>query len=397
MGKSLNIGQDNSLVVYGNPESFKKLIKSHGQMCKIKQALFCPMCVTENHGSPDTFCPLCHGEGYVYTYQRRFMIADESSLCNENVTEIYPFYVPILEVTKVERIVSDVQGGIKEMPVKSFNETTIFVENNIDAQFYEKKRVTYFFDGWTRVHDDLLTVDEKTGYMWPTKTYYDAGYQSSNPLKAEADITQVNRIWNDLTGEEITDYKRIGNTIMAKGDMIPGHMRADYYYADLTQIITADLRTKDDLEKWTNDLESGNIRLALFPWFNIAKGDIIVIAADAQFKTEIFTHQGELDQLFQIEVIELNDVAIDSNGMIYYREEDYTLVGNRYMKWISEKQPKKGARVSIKYGYKPAFICFEDNPEPNNLENRRYPKIIYAKSWTKINKEDIAKLMTAAK
>jgi hypothetical protein len=172
-------------------------------------------------------------------------------------------------------------------------------------------------------------------------------------------------------------------------------MRADYYYSDLTQIITADLKTKDDFEKWTNDLESGNIRLAVYPWYNLAKGDIIVIAADAQFKTELLTHRGDIDQLWQIEVFELNDVCIDEDGNLYYREEDYILIGNRYISWISDKKPKDGKTISIKYGYKPVFICMEDNPEKNSLENRRYPTIIYAKSWSKINKEDITKLLTS--
>lgn len=394
MAQSLNIGQDNSLVVYGNPESFKKLIKNHGQLCKIKQALFCP-CTVSNHGSADYRCTICKGEGFVYTYQRRFMIADEPCRVNVDVTEIYPFYIPVLDVPKVERVISEIQGGIQQMTVNSFSESTIYVENDIDAKYYHKMRVTYFFDGWTKVEGDLLTVDAEHGLMFPNATYYDAKYQSSNPLRAEADITQINKIYNYVTGVEITEYERIGNTIKTKEPIVKNQMKADYYYSDLTQIITADLKTKDDNEVWTHDLESGNIRLALFPWFNVAKGDIIVIAADAQFKTELFVHRGTLDQLWQIEVIELNDVCIDQDGKVYYRDEDYVLVGNRYVSWISDNIPPDGKTISLKYGYKPAFICFEDNPEPNNLENRRYPKIIYAKSWTKTSKDDITKLLTA--
>jgi hypothetical protein len=393
MGKNTNIGMQNAFVVFGNPDSFRDLIRNHGQLCKIKQALFCP-CVPENGGSPDMHCSLCHGTGYVYTYQRRFLIADENSLGNKAVTELYPFYQPILEVTKVERIVSTIQGGIIEMPVIGFNDTTIFVTNDQDVKNYEQKRVTYFFDGWTKVEGDVLTVDAVNGLMWPTKTFFDAEYQSSNPLRAEADITEIIRIYNFVTGVEITNYTMVGNTIQTSEAIVSGQMKADYYYADLTQIITADLRTKDDLEVWTNDLESGIIRMALYPWYNIGKGDIVVIAADTQSKTETLPHKGELDMLWQIEVFELNDVILDSDGKKYYREEDFTLLGHRYIKWLTSNQPKIGRTMSVKYGYKPAFICFEDNPEPNNLENRRYPKIIYAKSWTKTTQDDITKLMS---
>jgi hypothetical protein len=321
------------------------------------------------------------------------MISDENSKSNQAVTELYPFYQPVLEVAKVERMQSSVQGGIVQMPVTGFNDTTIFVTNSIGVKDYEQKRVTYFFDGWTKVEGDLLTVDAVHGYMWPTKTLYDAQYLSSNPLHAEADIAEVIRIYNYITGAEITNYTMIGNTIQTSEVIVPGQMKADYYYSDLTQIITAELKTKDDLEKWTNDLESGTIRMALHPWYNIGKGDIIVIAADTQTKTEMLPHKGELDMLWQIEVFELNDVIFDADGKKYYREEDYTLVGNRFIKWLSDNQPKVGKTMSVKFGYKPAFICFSDNPEPNNLENKRFPKVIYAKSWTKTSASDVAKLM----
>ncbi|MFA5300753.1 MAG: hypothetical protein WC389_21395 [Lutibacter sp.] len=398
MGTNRNIGVKNSFTVYGDPVSFQKLIQDHGQLCKIKQAMFCP-CDAENGGSPKIHCPICNGFGYVYTYQRRFLIADESSLHNDTVTELYPFYIPILEVTKVERIIAPVQGGIVELPVLSFDAETIFVDNStVKAKKYELLRATYFFDGWTKVEGDTLIVDETNGLLWPTQTYYNAEYQSSNPLRAESDIVEITRLYNFVTGKEITNYERVGNTIQSKDvNVVSGQVKADYYYADLTQIITADLKTKDDLEVWTNDLESGIIRMAVYPWFNIAKGDIIVIAADTQSKTEMLPHRGELDMLWQIEIFELNDVILDSDGKIYYREEDYILVGNRYIKWLTTNQPKIGKTMSVKYGYKPTFVCFEDNPEPNNLENRRYPKIIYAKSWTKTNKEDLVKLMSDKK
>lgn len=394
MGQNTNTGYTSSFVVFGDPRSFQKLIQNHGQLCKIKQAMFCP-CVAENNGSPKMHCQVCHGFGYVYTYQRRFLVADENSPRNDTVTEIYPFYKPLSEVSKVERIIAPAQGGIQQLPVISYDEEKITVNNSVvKAQKYEQLRVTYFFDGWTLVEGDVLTVDQANGLMWPTKTLFDAQYQSSNPLRAEADIVQMNRLYNFVTGVDITDYEMVGNTIKSSNkSVVEGQMKADYYYADLTQIITADLRTKDDLEKWTNDLESGMIRMALYPWFNIAKGDIIVIAADTQSKTELLPHRGDIDQLWQIEVFELNDVIIDSSGNKFFRDVDYILLGTRYIKWISDNKPALGKTISVKYGYKPAFICFEDNPEPNNLENRRYPKIIYAKSWTKTNKDDIRKLM----
>lgn len=395
MGQNRNTGADNTNIVYGNPESFRQIIKNHGQLCKIRQMLPCP-CVGSNHNAPSDDCELCHGDGMIYTHQRRFLIADEDSLCNRKATEIYPYYYPILEVTKVERLTSEKQGGISEMAVKSFDEKTIYVENDKnDVKEYEQKRVTYFFDGWTKVENETLKTDATNGLMWTTGTFYDAKYQSSNPLKAEADITDIIQIKNTKTGYVFakSDYKMMGNLIKTTAQIDDGYMKMDYYFSDLTQVITADLKTKDVLEKWTNDLSSGDIRCAVFPWWNISKGDLIVIAADAQYKNQLFTHTSDYDKMKEVEVFELNDVMIDENGNKYYREVDYTLVGFRFIHWISKNQPKKGAIMSIKYGFKPTFICFEDNPEPNNLENRRYPKIIYVKEFTKTSKDEINRLM----
>jgi hypothetical protein len=179
MGTNTNIGQQQSVTVFGNPESFKKIIRNHGQLCKIRQAIVCP-CVGNNHGSADYNCTVCNGDGFIYTYQRRFLVSDEiSRSCKK---EIYPFWNPIIAVEKVQNVTSEVQGGITELEVESFNDTTIFLKE--ESVKYEKKRVTYFFDGWSYVASDKLTVDAENGIMYTTQTAFDAGYQSSNPLNA---------------------------------------------------------------------------------------------------------------------------------------------------------------------------------------------------------------------
>ena len=176
MGTNRNIGAQESLIVRGNPESFRRLIENHGQLCKIKQALACPKCLGVNGGSPDFNCPLCRGTGFIYTYQRRFLIADENSPCNRAATELYPYYYPIMEVTGVQRMQDEKQGGISELEIDHFDEETIYLKAG-QIKEYERNRTTYFFDGWTKVVGDVLTVDVKRGYMRPTKTFFNAGYQ----------------------------------------------------------------------------------------------------------------------------------------------------------------------------------------------------------------------------
>jgi predicted heme/steroid binding protein len=386
MGQNTNIGQQTALTVFGNPESSFKLIKNHGQLCKVKQALVCP-CVAINRGSPDFNCEQCNGDGYIYTYQRRFLVVDENSRTCQN--KLYPFWNPILAVKKVQNVSSAVQCGIRDIDVVSFSDTEIVLSQALLE--YEKKRVTYIFDGWTYVAEEKLVCDVANKLMYADGTLFDAGYQSSNPLNAFSDIAKIVRIWNKDTGVELTDWKVEGRTISTSQTIEDGKMYAEYYYSDLTQVINTDLVTRNQNESWTHELTSGETKLAFFPFWDISRGDIIVIAATVVYKQEVFIHLRNIDKLHEIEIFELNDIIIDEEGNTYYLDTDYILQG-RHVKWIGT-EPKKNAVCSVRYGYKPAFIVFEDNPQPNNLENKIYPKMVLVKSWSKVGKDDIAKLL----
>jgi hypothetical protein len=387
MGQNTNLGQTAGVTVFGNPESFKKLISSHGLTCKIKQALICP-CVANNAGSPDLHCNICNGDGYVYTYQRRFLVSDENSKsCS---TKIYPFWNPILSVKKVQNVTSEVQGGITDLEVDSFDSTSITLVNPTTS--YEKKRVTYTFDGWTYVEEEKLRVDVENKLMYADGTIFDAEYQSSNPLNAFADIADVVRIWNKSTGKQIVNFTVEGNTISTTETIDADNMYIEYYYADLTEVIAATLGNRDNNEVWTHDLKSGECKMAFYPFWELSKGDLIVLSASALYKNEQIEHRGTMDKLWEVEVFQLNDKIFDASGNIYYIDTDYILQG-RYIKWIGSK-PTDGTVISIRYGYKPAYIVFEDNPYPNNLENKQYPIEVLAKSWSKISKDDLARLIS---
>jgi len=387
MGQNANIGQQAAVTVFGNPESFIKLITNHGVLSKIKQAMICP-CAADNSGSADFFCKICKGDGYVYRPQRRFLVTDENSRsCGD---KIYPFRTPILGVEKVQVVGAESQCGIRDIEVDSFTDTEIILTEEVSDIF--KKRVTYYFDGWTYVESDKLTVDADNGLMYTNQNVFDAGYQSSNPLNAYADITRIIKIWNIDTEQEITNYTFDGRTIQTSETIEPDKMYAEYYYADLTQIIAGDIANKNDSEDWTHGLQSGQVKMSLYPFWDVTIGDIIILTGSTLWRNESLTHRGDLDRLFEIEIFELNDVILGSDGTVYNIGVDYILQG-RNIKWISDNKPNLDTTISIRYGYKPSYIIFEDNPEPNNLENKAYPKTVLAKSWTKTDKKDITDLI----
>jgi hypothetical protein len=382
MGNYTNTGQEQSVTVFGNPESFKKLIDNHGQLCKIRQAMSCP-CAAKNYGAPDMYCDACNGEGFIYTYQKNFLVTDENSPSCQNT--ITTWWNPIVAVHKVENVTSEIQGGITEIPVVGFTDTVITVNQILNE--YEKKRVTYSFNGLTYVEEENLYVGADNGVMIATGTNFDSGYQSSNPLNASA-------IWNNQTNVELTSYTFHGNTIFTDESIDQNHMSIEYYFSDLTQVIMTDVANKNDSEQWTNQVLSGETKMAFYPFWDIAIGDIIVLAAAVLWKKEVFTRAEDLDKLWEIEIFQLNDVIVDEDGIKYYLDTDYVLY-DRYVKWLdSGSKPVVGKKCSVRYGYKPAYIIFEDNVEPNNAENKLYPKLCLVKSWSKISIDEIAKLMS---
>lgn len=392
MGTYSNVGKTSAITVKGNPDSFLSLIINHGLLAKIKQAIMCT-CLGTNHGSPDLYCPICKGDGFLYAYQRNFFVADENSPINlENTKELIPFWTPVLSVVKVQNVTSEIQGGIDEIAVSSVTSNKITVSQNLVP--YMQRRVTYTFDGWTYVPSEKLVVDADHGIMYANGTIFDAGYQSSNPLNAFADITQIVRIWNIDTGVEIGVYTFEGNTIYTDETIVPDKMYAEYYYSDLTQVIATDVATRDQNEQWTHMLASGETRVALYPFIDISKGDIITLSAVILWKTELINHlDGNLDRLNEMEIAQLNNVILDQSGNKYYINTDYILQG-RNIKWLTDNKPAKNAILSVRYAFKPSFVVFDDNPQPNNLENRLYPRLCMVKTWTKTAKDDVIRLLS---
>ena len=339
-------------------------------------------------GSPDMECEICNGDGYVYTYQRRFFVIDEDSKAVGK--KFYPYWTPIMSVVKAQNVTSQIQGGITDFSVVGFNDTEIEVTETIDIT--QKKRVTYSFDGWTHVASEQLEVDAANGLMYANGTVFNAEYQSSNPLNAYADIAQIIRIWNIDTGVTIDNYTFEGRTIKTSEPIVADKMYAEYYYSDLTQAIATDIATRDNNEQWTHMLASGETKMAFYAFWDLAKGDLITVAAVVLWKNEVLNHTKDLDRLHEIEVYQLNNVIIDEDNKRYYIDEDYILQG-RNIRWLTANKPKVGKVISVRYAFKPSFIIFDDNVLPNNLENKIYPKLCMVKNWSQISKDDIKRLI----
>lgn len=363
-------------------------------VCRIMQARKCP-CSTLA-GSPDIFCEQCRGDGYLYNFQRKLLQVDEDSLIKGDRSKIFPYRVPILEPLKVERVLAPEQGGIRDYTIESFDEITINISGDALPFYYNKIRVSYFFDRYEYVEGDVVSVNVNTRTLTTIQTKFDGEYLFGNIDNAHGDLTVVEKIYNSVTGYEYTDYEFGRNQIFIKEGqqvLVPGQIKVDYFYAPVTKVLPMDLETRDDKESWESILVSGNIRMGVEPWYSLSEGDLVTFLTSEFTGQQVIRHNaaaGE-DRINEFDVSRLNDEIIDATGRKYFRDTDYYLKPFRTIVWIGQ-QPADGVAFSVKFVYRPTFTIFLDNPVPNNMENKQYPKTFNGKYFNMMKPKDVERI-----
>lgn len=330
------------------------------------------------------FCSLCEGKGKIYDFQRKLLQTGEDSGQNQKGDEIYPLRFPVLEPVKVERLLPDYQGGIKQYGIHSFSDEVISIEGNDLPLESEKKRVSYYFDRFTKVEAELLSVEN--GVLRTSGTWFNDKHNTGNDFNVHGDIVLIDRLYKD--DSEYTQYSFDRNIIRPgwTGDL--SGIRADYYYCPPAKVLTADIESKYSEEKWTHSLLEGTCRIAVEPWYELAKGDIITLLTPTLYKNEVRVHNTDLDTLFELDIFNIDDVVFDEDGNKYEKGTDFSLMNYNQLVW-TDNQPAAGKKISTRYGYHPSYVVFNDNPIPNTLENKRYPKIVHAKYWSKTDINDV--------
>lgn len=372
-------------VVEGRVDTFIGLIQRHGYVSRILRARRCPCAVA---GSPDLYCGVCRGDGFVYDYQRKLLQVDEDSSVSRDGSIVYPFRVPMLEPIRVERLLAPEQGGNVEYAVDSYTAEEIRISGDPLPMPYEKMRVSYYFDRFEHVVDEVVDVDVATKTLTVKSVKFDDGYRSSNAFGATGDLVIVERVYDNSTSHEFSDYTfqkdqiYLGETEPAP---TPGEVVVTYYYVPVTKVIPADILSRREKgEKFTTELPQGECRIAFEPWFEIAEGDLITFLISTSFKNEVLSHVTDRDKLFEFDVASVDDEIIDEDGVRYRKGVDFVLRNLHDLVWLGTgTQPAAGKKISVRYGYHPTYVCFIDQSQPNNAENKQFPNIINARLWGK--------------
>jgi hypothetical protein len=379
----------------GTPQKFIALVRNHGMLCRVLQSRKCP-CATLA-GSPDLFCKQCKGDGYVYDYQRKLLQADElTSEVKGDRSTVFVSWVPILEPISVERLIAPEQGGNKRYKIEGFSPNTIHISGSPLPLHWNQLRTSYYFDRFEYIKGDQVEVDVGTRTLTSVLTRYDGKIVYGNVDEVHGDLTIIERIYNRVTGYEYTNYEFTRNKIYigsGQAELVPGEIEVDYYYAPPTPVLPADLDTRNDKESWTSIITSGDIRMSLEPWYELVEGDLITFLSSEFQKHQIIQHNGVLgeDKINEFDVSRLDDIIIDETGRKYFKGKDYYLRDFRKIIWIGDK-PADGNNFSVKFLYRPTFTIFLDNPVPNNMENKKYPKTINGKYFNMMKTRDVEKI-----
>lgn len=391
MSLDRHVGRNSpTFVVEGKPDTFIGLIKRHGVLSRVMRSRKCP-CITKT-GSPDIYCTMCKGDGYVFDFQRKLLQADEDSDVRKDRSIIYPFRVPVLEPISVRRLLPPEQGGIKEYTIESFDSWSIRIAGNPLPYHWNKMQVSYYFDRYNSVVGDLVNVNPDTKTLTTTQTKYDGKHRFGNVENVHGDIAVITRIYDATLDHTFTNYTFRKNKVQLIGSEptpTPGQVEMDYYFVPPTFVMPMDLETQDDKENWISSLTSGNIRMSVEPWYELSEGDLITLLSVEFHRDAIIQHSSVgLDKLHEFDITRIDDEIFDEDGIKYRKGIDYYLRPFRDIVWVGN-QPGSNKKFSVRFGYHPTFTIFMNNPIPNKLENKNYPKTFFAKYFSMTLPKDI--------
>lgn len=379
-----------AVTVEANPDTFNRLITTHGLLSRIMRSRKCP-CVTIT-GSPSIACNTCHGDGYIYDFQRKLLEVDEDSDIKGEQNIVHPFRVPILEPLRVERLLPEEAGGIKEYTIDSFNSDNITISGDPLPTHYHEMRVSYYFDRYEKVVADRVKVYPSTKTLVTTQTRFNGAYRNSNVTNAHGDLAIITRIYDLAQDHTYTNYTFRKNIIsLGSSEPTPteNSIEVDYFYVPVSFVLAMDLESMTDKEKWTSNILSGDVRMAVKHWFELSEGDLITVLSSEFYQDAIITKSTVgYDKLNEFDIVRLDDEIIDENGAKYRKNVDYYLRPFREIVWFGA-QPNAGLKYSVRFSYRPTYKIFMKNPVPNNLENKNYPKVFFAKSYSMTLPKDI--------
>jgi len=198
MATNRNAGTD-AIIIRGRPDLHEQTLNRQGQFVRLLHARKCA-CI--KNGKADLFCSLCKGKGYRTFFQSDIQVLEENSPHYDD-GYVYPYWVPVSSVEKVQKFLAPAYGGNVFYDVEAISSNSIkLVDNGKLAHYFEPLKVTYKYQNSEQVTNENSMHLGLDYLLYTLASEIDTTKETSNPLQIYGDIISVSRIYNktqDLT------------------------------------------------------------------------------------------------------------------------------------------------------------------------------------------------------
>jgi hypothetical protein len=392
MGYNRNLG-GNAVAIKGRPTEHEATIKRQGQWVRLLHARKCA-CIT--NGRPDLFCTLCKGKGYRTAPQDNIEILEENSSHYED-GYIYPDFVPIHSVKKVQRYIHYTGSGNVFYTVDTFNNTSIkLVDNGQLPKKHESIRVTYKYKNYEDITNENCTHDGTNYLIFTKASEIDTSTDTSNPMDVFGDIVSVSRIYN-VTQDITYTLKSFSRSTIKIDDesgtvdppLSTDVLQVDYRYVKPIKALVTRIKVDNSLEKFAEDLKINDVTITLNGSMFISRGDVFTVMTTILKGQSVITRGYQsYDEIPAFDVTEIIDTVEDEDGNTYNSTKWELQEYNNFV-WITSTKPAQGKKYTLNYLYRPTYQIYRQQNQNINMGDRRYPHRAYARLVNRLNFKDI--------
>jgi len=384
--------------IEARPQEHDAVISRQGQWARI---IHSRPCTCLKSGKVDLFCNKCNGRGFVYYFQSEKTIWEENSPhTGQNILK--PYWTPITDVIKVQRKLSQVQGGNKNYKIDSFNDDSIYISGQPNLKHYEMVQCTYktsnfeyTYQTFTYNNNNFFRFDLRVDKIYQERQDQNDWQGLSNAYGVECDINRIVQIENLTTSviypitiatiKKQYVYIDISTITITNGDKIK--ISIEYVFPE--KVATTQISSKKVLEKWGSDVESGDVDATFQSWTDIKDGDIITFLISAQSKySKMKRTVKSYDEIPEFDVIEILENIIDEDEVEYKKGIDFEIRNYNDLEWISNK-PVTGKVYTVVYSYKMTYIVQTGTKKHINNENKRFPRNVLLKEYSRVKGKEM--------
>ncbi len=385
MGQGL--GRNSPVQLTLGKDNYCALIERHGQWIRWRTAAKCS-CVKMPSMQPDIHCPICGGEGVIYSFQKDQIVFESVLQMNDS---------GILEVGEDKRDcellrVYDFDGNTYENAEKLGNYIYLNAEKI-------KNKGTYFTSVMKK--KTVQSVEKAVCTKGDDGFYKVPGLKSGKPnidgvyYTASGDIISIGKI-TDSDGNEYKAEEFRLDTFLAKRtaeteeseNELPETLTAEnveyvppFIFALLNQNLSkADMQAMVDVQ---------GDAVVTYPYeCDVANDDVLTVLAGTYTNKEVNARTAfETDTLGVYFVYDIVSCTGIVNGEVfeYKQGRDFILVGTNKIKWLEETAvayPEVGEGYSITYHVLPTYKVVKQIPQIRTSENQRFPKKAVVKLFT---------------